>query len=47
MITRRRFVKCGVASAITLAGYPALSPARSSTVRARLVLIQLRGGMDA
>jgi uncharacterized protein (DUF1501 family) len=47
MITRRKFVRHGVASAITLAGYPALSSALAGTGRARLVLVQLRGGMDS
>jgi uncharacterized protein (DUF1501 family) len=47
MITRRSFVRYGAASAITLAGYPALSLASASTARVRFVLIQLRGGMDS
>jgi len=47
MITRRSFVRYGAASAITLAGYPALSSASAGTGRARFVLVQLRGGMDA
>ena len=47
MITRRSFVGYGAASAITFAGYPALSLTNAGTAPARFVLIQLRGGMDS
>ena len=47
MITRRDFVRYGAVSAITFAGFPALSFASAAATRARFVLIQLRGGMDS
>jgi uncharacterized protein (DUF1501 family) len=47
MITRRNFVRYGALSAITFAGFPALSFASAAVTRARFVLIQLRGGMDS
>jgi uncharacterized protein (DUF1501 family) len=47
MITRRNFVRYGAVSAITFAGFPALSLASAGATRVRFVLIQLRGGMDS